>query len=464
LRLSFRGRVVQIVVAGAIALGAVGSAQAQQSRLMANTANVDAATLSSNGQTELNKLKANRRNLRVTAKHLDVRVFSGNIVSVDVGGTTIRLVKQFTTVEADGSTTWAGQQDAYNSAVFSIKDGKVFGTINTRNGTFQIQPVEGDTHAILELDMSQQQPKDESEDIPDGHGYQGSTPELQPQGGIATQSLSTAATVANPPVRILVAYSAHAAAALGNQLSSQITQAIAQINQANVNSNVTFRAVLAGTIQVNYMGPYTASAALAAFRVMPDVLAAHDSMQADLMVMLEAIPDSAEAGLSAGINVTAANAFSVVSTTYMTSNLSFAHEVGHLMGADHPQPDTPNNVFRFGHGYWRWSLYSILSPAAQCAHTIMAYAISQSNGVQPSVNGILPQCAPDPRISYWSSPTVWANTGSGSSVIMGATGTNDNAQVLNITGPVVTNFHSTVLGSKSGIGAPNCSTNPRLCS
>jgi hypothetical protein len=174
--LSFRGRVVQIVAAAAMALGAFGSsAQAQQSRLIANTANADAATLSSNGQAELNKLKANRRNLRVTAKHLDARVFNGNVVSIDVGGTTIRLVKQFTTAQADGSITWAGQQDAYNSAVFSIKDGKVFGTINTRNGTFQIQPVEGDTHAILELDMSRQQPKDESEDIPDGHGYQGSS-------------------------------------------------------------------------------------------------------------------------------------------------------------------------------------------------------------------------------------------------------------------------------------------------
>lgn len=464
MEISFRSRVRQLAAAAAIALGIMGGAQAQQSSLMASTANVDVTTLSAKGQATLNKLKADHRNLRVTAKHLDARAFNGNVVSIDVGGATIRLVKQFTTAEADGSTTWAGQQDVYDSAIFSIKDGKVFGTINTRNGVFEIHPLEGDTHAIAELDMSKLQPKDESKAIPDGHGYQGSSLESEPQGSLTIESLSTAAAVANPPVRILVAYSAHAAAALGDQLNSQITRAISQINQANINSNVAFRAALAGTIQVNYTGPYTASDTLAAFRVMPDVLAAHDSMQADLMVMIEAIPDSAEAGISAGINVTAANAFAVVSTTYMTSNLSFAHEVGHLMGADHPQPDTPSNVFRFGHGFWQWSLYSILSPSAQCAHTIMAYAVSQSKGVQPSVNGILPQCAPDPRIPYWSSPTVRADTGSGSTVIMGASGTNDNAQVLNITGPVVTNFHTTVLGSKTGIGTPNCKTNPRLCS
>ena len=454
-----------IIILSLLVSGELSVVHAQASNLMSSTRSVDTTTLTSKAQSEFNRLKADSHNSKVTSQHLDPLAFNGNIVSLVLGGKNIRLIKQDSSTAPDGSVIWIGQQDAYNSGVFSIKDGKVSGTINTRNGVFQIAPLEGDTHAIIQLDMPHNQPKDDTTDTPAGTpGEKVSSTEVESEFAATMLATSSAAAVTNPPVRILVAYSAHAAAALGSQLTSQINLAIAQINQANINSNVAFRAALAGTIQVAYTGPYTADATLAAFRQMPDVLSAHDSLQADLMVMLEAIPATLESGASVAINATASNAFAVVSTSYMTSNLSFAHEVGHLMGADHPQADTNQNVFRFGHGYWTWTVYSILSPAANCAHTIMSYTVAQSAGVQPWSGNVLPQCAPDPRITYWSSPTVYANTGSGAPIIMGATGTNDNAQVLNITGPVVTNFHNTVLGSRRVPPPGNpCRTNPAAC-
>ena len=428
---------------------------------MSSTAPVDTTTLTSKAQSEFNGLKADARNLKVTPGRLDALAFTGNIVSLVLGGKTIRLVKQYSTTAPDGGLTWAGQQDAYNSGVFYIKDGKISGTVNTRDGVFQIAPLEGDTHAIIQLDMRQSQPKDDTGETPAGTPGE-KAPSSDGKGESAASMLNSniAAAAANPSVRILVAYSAHASAALGSQLMPQINLAIAQINQANINSNVTFRAVLAGTIQVAYTGPYNVDATLAAFRQMPDVLSAHDSQQADLMVMLEAVPATLESGAAAGINVTAGNAYAVVSTGYMTSNLSFAHEVGHLMGADHPQADTNQNVFRFGHGGWRWTVYSILSPAADCAHTIMSYAVAQSNGVQPWSGNVLPSCSRDPRVAYWSSPTIYANTGSGAPIVLGGPD-NDNARVLNITGPVVTNFHNTQLGPKKGTNPPGCG---RACS
>ena len=463
MKYSFANTTASILL-GAFAL--VGASQAQ-SNLMRNVDPTDANKLTPNAQLELNRIKSDSRISNVASVHLDSAAFNGNIVAINTGTTVVNLVKKFSEPTPDGGVSWAGQQDAYNYGVFYIKDGKISGTVTTRNGTFQISPLQGDLHAIAKLDKQLQQPKDESTQIPAGGGQGTGNHSDSAPSGLASPSLgadSAAAAVANPPVRILVAYSAHASASLGSQLIPQINQAIAQINLANTNSSVAFRAVLAGTIQVNYTGPYTASDALAAFRLMPDVLSAHDAQQADLMVMLEAIPANAEAGISAGINVTAANAFAVVSTAYMTSNLAFAHEVGHLMGADHPQADTTQNVFRFGHGYWEWQAPVFGSAYAECAHTIMSYAVSQSNGVQPVFGNTLPQCANDPRLAYWSSPTIYAHIPVGAPVILGGS-LNDNAQVLNITGPIVTNFHLTAL-APTRVPPPRnppCSVNPRLC-
>jgi hypothetical protein len=110
-------------------------------------------------------------------------------------------------------------------------------------------------------------------------------------------------------------------------------------------------------------------------------------------------------GIAAGIGVTAANAFCVVSTysTCATSNYSFGHEIGHLLGCRHdPYVDNNTTPFAYGHGY--------VNPS-NTWRTIMAY-----------VNA----CGSCPRLQYWSNPNV---TYGGAP--MGTVATHNNTRVWN---------------------------------
>src|SRR5207237_4622577 len=114
-------------------------------------------------------------------------------------------------------------------------------------------------------------------------------------------------------------------------------------------------------------------------------------------------------GLADAIMATASTAFAVVHYDCATGYYSFAHELGHLMGARHDvHHDSSTTPFAYGHGYEHPS-----STASQVFRTIMAYACDA-----PAV------C--NPRIQYWSSPSV---TYAG--IATGTAATNDNVRVLN---------------------------------
>ncbi len=460
----------------ALCLAAIGGAHAQSAKLMVESSKADVTQLSTKAQAELRRVQSDPFAIGVTVTHLDSRAFYSNIISVTVGGQVLMFVKQGPSeTTPDGSTVWIGKGDKHATALFSINAGQVTGSIRTMQGVYQITPLEGDAHAITLL--RQPEIKDERERKEEVHPESSpvGTPEKMSYTEMESRLLSMApssaatAAVANPPVRLLIAYTSRALAVYGSvtALQQQVNLAIAGITSANQSDGVTFRPQIAGTLlPVTYTGASDANSALAAFTTMTNVMSAHDSMGADLMIMLDDLSANSESGASSAINATAANAYAVVAVRYMVSNLGLAHEVGHLMGADHPQADTTQNVFRFGHGYWWWSQLNLDSEVSFCAHTIMSYYISQSNNVGLTSVGKTPQCENDPRLDNWSSPNYYVNLGGGGSRIMGVTNSNDNAQVLNITGPVVTNFHLTTLTPPPRTGPPkppNCSTNPRLC-
>jgi hypothetical protein len=80
-------------------------------------------------------------------------------------------------------------------------------------------------------------------------------------------------------------------------------------------------------------------------------------------------------------------AFAVVPINCATITYSFAHELGHVMGADHNKESvTFSPPFKYSRGYVALS---------NAWRTIMAY---------PTVSCILPACQ---RIPHWSNPSVW---------------------------------------------------------
>ena len=137
---------------------------------------------------------------------------------------------------------------------------------------------------------------------------------------------------------------------------------------------------------------------------MDEVHALRNKYSADVCVLL--INDSQYCGLAPGIGVTEDKAFCVVSTfsTCATTNYSFGHEIGHLLGCDHdPLNESGYTPFAYGHGY--------VNPS-KTWRTIMAYKPENTN-----------YC---PRLLYWSNPNV---TYSGEP--MGTSATHDNTRVWN---------------------------------
>ncbi len=112
------------------------------------------------------------------------------------------------------------------------------------------------------------------------------------------------------------------------------------------------------------------------------------------------VADDKEAGYT--------EAFCVVANNCITTNLSFAHELGHLLGANHNEANDNSPPYPYGHGY----IY-----AEENWRTIMSYNASPC--------GSFPDhCV---RIEYWSNPNVLHPM---DSVPMGTVSLENNARVL----------------------------------
>lgn len=79
------------------------------------------------------------------------------------------------------------------------------------------------------------------------------------------------------------------------------------------------------------------------------------------------LPDGKDACGVGYINAPASHAFAVVGWRCATGNYSFAHEVGHVLGANHDRANASGSPYPYGHGY-QFSLGS-----GERFRTIMSY-------------------------------------------------------------------------------------------
>lgn len=319
--------------------------------------------------------------------------------------------------EAKKTNEWtlSGAFDSSGSIFLSATNGDVTGVIQIGRELYWLQPLGNGLHILIKVDPKKI-PRDEPEDwnpMPD------TTQTNQSKSGEQIESEKNGlakTTTSTPVIDILVAYTPAVAAHSGN-ITSLVNACIQSTNESFANSNMTSNVQVALTqaVQVSYTESgdvVTDKDRLLATNdgYMDNIFALRDQYHADLVVLLVDFDNGGLAGVAAGIGVGASSAYAVVVDNYAVGNYTFAHEIGHLIGARHDNDpnDSPRayaHGYRYNPAYWR---------------TIMA--------VYDDV--VL-------RINYWSSPL---NTYGG--VAMGTTNWNDARRVWNECAGTVEAFRS----------------------
>ncbi|TAF73795.1 MAG: T9SS C-terminal target domain-containing protein [Bacteroidetes bacterium] len=202
-------------------------------------------------------------------------------------------------------------------------------------------------------------------------------------------------------IRVLVAYTDGAinTALLedGRGIAAHIEQQIITTNQSYMNSNVNVRLKLAVSMKVNYDETNKSSSEIVnAFQddddgKMDEIHLQRSLYDADICVLLTGrIEDAGGRAYAIGADE-ADEAFCFVVAADIETNFIFAHEIGHLLGAEHNIEDAtwfPFNFRNYGYGY------RFTGNNGVKYRTIMAY---DTDNIPP---------AEYTKINHWSNPNV----------------------------------------------------------
>jgi hypothetical protein len=314
-------------------------------------------------------------------------------------------------VRGDRDYTWYGTlAGTPGDAILVVRDGNVTGSINSGTDTYKVTPLGNGQHAIVKFDASRLPPEHPPSFIE--RERRGDAAPLPPPRDLALD--------AGPIViDVLVAYTPTAAAQVNN-IAAFVQLAVDEANQSYVNSKVNQRLRLVHSYQVNYneagKGYDTIVADLAGKSdgSMDEIHQLRDQHGADLVALI--VNQTDFCGMADAIMASEATAFAAVHWNCATGYYSFAHELGHLMGARHDPANDPSTApFPHGHGFQEGSA---------AWRTVMAYQCGAR------------ACT---RLPYWSNPNV-----NYQGVPMGTTPAHDNARVLNQTAPTIATFRAAV--------------------
>lgn len=318
-----------------------------------------------------------------------------------------------------GVTLFARLSDVpLGSAVFTIEGGVLTATVDFPGGSYVVSPQADGEHQVAQK------------------AAQLFPPEREPRAAFpvmrSTDPFAPADTIQVAPadsgrlIDVMVVWTPAAETAAGGLVAMQslAQSAIDTTNAAYLNSGIAQRLRLVHRQQVAYTertscGGSAFDCALDDLTDVGDgyldsVHTLRDTHGADLVALL--INDSAYCGLAWLPTTPSANlGFSVTAHNCAVGNRSFAHEVGHNMGAHHdPANASPAGPKSFNKGY--------VSPALDW-RTIMSYGSACGN------------CT---RISYFSNPKLTYN-----GYAMGTAGVSNNAHVLNFTGKDIAAYRPT---------------------
>jgi len=368
-------------------------------------------------QTENNKKT-------VIAKQIDLNLFSDKIITAQFD----HLVNN-----KSGSFTWIGQVQGEElmGVILTVRNNTMSGSISVRNKNYSIRSAGFDGIHIIKEDNHSKYPEC-MEPVP--------TPERK-------FSVDEIGYDDGSVIDIMVVYTQSARAVVGGTVAMEtlIDQAVAETNTGYANSNITQRINLVHTAEIVYTelsGSSGWSTTLNRLTndndgYMDEVHSLRDTYGADLVIMIQ--NEGTYCGL-AWLNSNESHGFSLVHYSCATGYYSFAHEMGHNMGARHDRyvDNTDFSNYTYNHGYvsipgdWR---------------TIMAY------NTDCSENGD-GYCT---RLNYWSNPNIYY----GGRIMGNAGGAGsgaDNHLTLNNTANTIANFRQSVVAESITVSTPTGGT------
>lgn len=248
-----------------------------------------------------------------------------------------------------GNTLYRGDVAAVGNlpkgdATLIVKGADATGTITAPDGKrYQVRPVGGGDHAIIELDYAKM-PRDEPpESNPPG-------PAVPPQAMAPPGAAGDASAEASPTIDLLVAYTNGAATASGG-IDALIDLAIEETNASFVKSGINAKVRLVNKMAINYAeADKSFDSILADFVADPSVASQRNAVRADIVVLV--INKSDYCGLADDIAATVDKAYAIVHYGCATGYYSFGHEIGHLMGARHDLDSDPTlPPYAYGHAH-----------------------------------------------------------------------------------------------------------------
>lgn len=330
----------------------------------------------------------------------------------------------------DGRLTWIGHSENARG-LFAVRDGILVGTLRFSDGrVFDIRWHDEGRHVLREKDPNG--PRQENDTLlPETYSEQENSGASDDDGFLdilIDQYQLLTSTTSTTTIDMFVVYTQAARQDAGSTsaMEAEIDLMIASFNDINTNSQVDVEGVLVGTDEVSYDEAANWDSALSESDNWIDMLNdltglsdgdiddVHTSRDAVAADTVQLIVDESISGWQGGVAwVTSgeSTAFAVIGNDNATAYDLFAHETGHLLGADH------DTTAATGYGAYSYSLGHYVSSNF---HTVMAYYSSCPGN-----------CS---LIDYWSNPNVSYNgTPTGTS-------TADNARTIENYAPTVAAF------------------------
>ena len=295
-----------------------------------------------------------------------------------------------------------------NSLILSFLDDDIQGTFTTRNKVYAIE-THGEEHYLVQLDHSSM--RENCDNIEPSHNPATSENDDTQEGNVDSasidiQQLENRYLDGSGDIKVLVLYTSAAANSVSNIYNTALL-AEELSNQSFANSGIYCKIEIVYIGKTDYIESSSSNTDVKRFKrtddgYLDEVHALRVKYSADVCVLLANLSDNC--GEAFTIKADYDEAFCVVKARYCaTTQHSFIHEIGHLMGCMHDYRCDPRLwPYAYGHGYvypdggWR---------------TIMAYD---------------DYCSECIRLLYWSNPDVIYD-----GVSMGTSLINNNAKVWN---------------------------------